>query len=105
MRTVSILGGINNAFFPTREDVEGVVVGSLAPDPFGQLKEVTKVFGQGDNVDGEAYVCYYTKLHGSSVSGSLVQDTLLLDMDITRKASSNEISLIEENLKKQLTDG
>jgi hypothetical protein len=103
MRTVSILGGINNAFFPTRGDVEGVEVGGLAPDTFGQLKVVTKVFGKGDNVHGKAYVCYYTKMCGASVSNSLVQDELLLDMDITRKANSNELISIQETLKKQLT--
>lgn len=57
---------------PTREDVEALQVGGLAPDVWGRMRAVTEIYARGEDTAGRAYVCYYTAMSAtSSVSGSM----------------------------------
>lgn len=71
---------------PTREDVRGLKVGDLAPDCFGGMRAVTRIYAAGDDVKGKAYVCYYTE-HGptSQISGSLGEDEIVATVPLVSK--------------------
>ncbi|MEN6533253.1 MAG: hypothetical protein ABFD89_06290 [Bryobacteraceae bacterium] len=57
---------------PTRADVESLSVGDLAPDVFGRMAPVSEVFARGDDINGRAYACYYTRFgERGGISGSI----------------------------------
>lgn len=84
-------------YVPTRKEVEAVQVGSQAPDCFGRMAEVKEVFGRGDDINGKAYVCYYTYFgsNGGSISNSLKEDELLRSVEACRDRTSWELDEIE----------
>jgi hypothetical protein len=92
MRTVSLFGGVNNAVFPTREDVHSLVV---------------SIFGVGtQDKTGRAYVCYYVKTgETSSMSNGLVEDTLDRSVALSRLATSHEIDIAEARLRREVCGG
>ena len=58
----------------TREYIESLQVGDLAPDCFGKLSEITEIYGLGVNSRGGKYICYYTKLSdNATISRSLIE--------------------------------
>ena len=98
MRTTSIKG-INNVFYPSREDVLNLKVGDLAPDYAGRMRKVVEIYGRGMNPKGQAFVCYYVT-HGegdtrSRVSDSLVEDRLHRDINLTRANTSADLDRAE----------
>jgi len=100
MRTVSLFGGINNAVFPTREDVESLKVGDLAPDYAGRMLPVVSIYGCGENRNGRAFVCYYVAHgdNGGTVSDGLTEGAIHRDINITR-ANSAQIDAEERKLR------
>jgi hypothetical protein len=52
---------------PSREDIESLKVGDLAPDCFGRMSEITEIFAQKDDITGRAFVCYYTAFGASGI--------------------------------------
>lgn len=84
-------------YVPTRKEVEAVKVGSMAPNCFGEMAEVKEVFGRGDDINGKAYVCYYTYFgkDGGSISNSLKEDELLRSVAACRNYTSWELDEIE----------
>jgi len=71
---------------PTRQDIAALEVGDLAPDCFGGMSVVTEIFGRGEDIHGDLYVCYYTK-HGENgaISGSMTQDETVPTVPVTRR--------------------
>jgi len=104
MRTVSVFGGINNGVFPSREDIESLCVGELAPDYAGRMREIVSIHGRGDDVKGRAFVCYYVKHgdNGGAVSNSLRENTLHRTISFTRVAMSAEIDAVEEQFRREM---
>lgn len=87
--------------FPTREEIENLKVGDLAPDYAGRPAPVTEIFGRGVDVDGRAFVCYYTASptgNGSS-SNAMTEDTVLRGTHVTCHYTSAEIDTIELRLR------
>ena len=73
---------------PTRTDVQSLTEDDLAPDCFGSMRRVTRVYARGDDIHGKAYVCYYVEFgeaSGSTISESLKEDEILSTDPLTRK--------------------
>jgi len=72
MQTVTI-DGVTMAM-PTREDIESLSVGDIAPHSLGE-GPIVEVFAIGNDSCGRAYVCYYAQWGhaGSTISHSLTE--------------------------------
>lgn len=82
--------------FPTRDQVESLRVGDVAPDCFGGLSPVVEIFARGDDIEGRAFVCYYSSVRGTlKVSNSMKQDTVARGVRICDFATSHEITVAE----------
>jgi len=59
---------------PSRDDVERLSVGDLAPTCFGTMATVTSITYRGIGITGKAYVGYYTEFgDGATISGSMTE--------------------------------
>lgn len=80
---------------PTAYDVESLEVGFLAPDCFGTLSRVTRIYARGVNVKSKPYVCYYTRLSDTStVSGSMTVGEVYPSLPVI--AECNQTSMIPD---------
>lgn len=71
---------------PTREDVQNLKVGDMAPNCFGKMAAVVSIFAQRDDIKGKAFVCYYTENGpGSTISGSMKEDETFCSIPVTAK--------------------
>ena len=72
------------AFRPTKEWVLGLKVGDLAPDCFGKLSRVVRIFCRGTNFKGQPYVGFYTEWgDGGSVSGTATAGEVIPTVPLT----------------------
>jgi hypothetical protein len=56
----------------TREYIESLRLGDLAPDPFGKLSKITKIYARREDINGKLFICYYTEFSpNSQISNSL----------------------------------
>ena len=86
-------------YIPTRSEIEALKEGDLAPDCFGNWRRVTRIFARGDDVNGKAYICYYTEFGpGASISNSLCEGKINRTVALTAKYSSHELDELEESL-------
>jgi hypothetical protein len=93
---------MSEIYIPTRAEIEALKEGDLAPDCFGNWKLVTKIYGRGNDLNGKAYVCYYTEFGpGASISNSLSEGKINRTVALTGKFTSHELDLME---KKHLED-
>ena len=84
-------------YIPTRTEIEALKEGDLAPDCFGQLRKITRIHAKGNDVNGRAYVCYYTEFGpGASISNSLKEGKLHRTVALTGKYTSHELNVLEE---------
>ena len=89
---------MNKIYIPTRAEIEALQEGDLAPDCFGHWKRVTRIFARGNDVNGKAFVCYYTELgHGASISNSLQEGKINRTVALTGKYTSHELDLVEKS--------
>lgn len=71
---------------PTREDVENLKVGDLAPDCFGKMRRVTEIFARREDINGKLFVCFYTEFgERSTMSGSMKEDEIVATTEISSK--------------------
>ncbi len=103
MRTVSItIGGrIVTVVFPTRDDVLNLKVGDLAPDYGGMDRPVVSIYGQGIDIKGFAYVCYYTGTgtnNGSTVSNCVTERKVLRTVSLSCWLTSAQLDAAEREL-------
>lgn len=74
------LDGISDiVFFPTREFIDGLSTGSLAPNCFGRLSTVAEIRYAGvRDKDGAHFVGYYTPLgDNGQVSNSITENEVV----------------------------
>jgi len=84
-------------YIPTRSEIEDIRENDLAPDCFGNWKRVTRIFARGVDVNGRAYVCFYTEFGTtSSISNSLKEGELHRTVALTGKCTSHELDALEE---------
>lgn len=85
---------------PTRQEVLDLQVGHMALDCFGNLAEVTEIYGRGDDIDGRAFVCYYTRLSANStVSNSMKEGKIVRTTRLTHRYKSAEIDAMEAQMR------
>jgi len=85
-------------FIPTRDDVQSLKVGDLALSVFGWAT-VVEIFGEGDDINGKAYKCFYVETSkGLRVSSSYKEDQLCRTMDVTRMHTSYDCDRIERDM-------
>jgi hypothetical protein len=86
-------------YIPTRSEIEPLKEGDLAPDCFGQWRRITRIYARGYDVNGRAYVCYYTEFGPeASISNSLKEGEINRTVALTGKYTSHELDLIEKKL-------
>ena len=84
-------------YIPTRAEIEALRENDLAPDCFGNWKRVTRVFARGVDVNGRAYVCFYTEFGPtSSISTSLKEGELHRTVALSGKYTSHELDVLEK---------
>lgn len=88
-------------YMPTREEVEGLKVGDLAPDCFGRWRTVQSIHAQTDDMRGRAFVCYVTASPSGNggTSNSLKEAELLRSLEVTRLHTSAECDRIEAAMR------
>lgn len=95
------------ARMPELADVENLQVGDLAPDCFGKLAKVTRIFHRGTDINGKRFVCYYTSINdkdialGNGYSGSMKVDELIRTVALTGIFTSAECDNLEEEMRKE----
>jgi hypothetical protein len=83
---------------PTKDDVANLRVGDLAPNCFGALAEVTEICYRGVDVEGHAYVGYYTRTGPtSSMSMSMKEGELVRHAGLLQ--TSAELDSIERRMR------
>jgi hypothetical protein len=86
-------------YIPTRSEIEALKEGDLAPDCFGQWRRVTRIYARGDDVNGKAYVCFYTEFgQNASITNSLKEGEINRTVGLTAKYTSHELDLMEKRL-------
>ena len=91
---------------PPKADVEAVAVGGTAPDCFGRMSLVTKVFARGTDIRGRAFVCYYCAMsdrdtvdNGCGCSASLKEGELVRTLALTCLLNSAECDVLESEME------
>lgn len=89
-------------YIPTRFEIEALKEGDLAPDCFGNWRLDTKIYARNDDINGQAYVCYYTEFGpGASISNALKESEINRTIALTAKYSSRELDDLEKNQSKE----
>lgn len=84
-------------FIPTREWIENLQTGDMAPNAFGNLRNVTDVRYRGVDVNGRAYVGVIVEFGDDGrISASFKEDELHRSISIGRDHTSWELTDIEK---------
>lgn len=83
---------------PDADDVRAVEVGKKAPDPFGGMSPVTRIYARGTSSrSGKEYVCYYVKFGDmAEISMTLHAGQLLRDTRTCKHHTSAELNWYEQ---------
>lgn len=85
-------------FIPTRDFVEDLKVGDIAPSSIGGWRTVKQITYRGDDVNGKAYVGYYVDFgNGSTLSHSIKEGELVRTLATSNHHTSAELDLIERD--------
>lgn len=78
---------MDKAYRATREWIENLMVGDKAPDCFGKVAKVVRIFCRGLNIHGQMYVGYYTEFggDGGSISSSVTEGEVFSTVALTAK--------------------
>ena len=81
---------------PTRNDVETLQIGFLAPNPYGTLGRVVEIFSRGTDPNNRVYVGYYTETGaGGKVSSWMKEDEVYMSLPVCTKYGTKEIPLAD----------
>jgi hypothetical protein len=90
---------------PTRQDVEDLKAGGLAPDCFGRISRVTRIFARREDKDGRLFACYYcamserdTTLNGCGCSADMKEGELVRTLALTGLLNSDECDMLERQM-------
>ena len=94
------------ARMPTTADVANLKVGDLAPDCFGRMSRVTRIFARKEDINGNLFVCYYcamnendTAENGCGCSASMKAGELVRTVALTGLLKSAECDALEEEMR------
>jgi hypothetical protein len=89
-----------NYMMPTREDVQNLKVGDIAPYVFG-MDIVTSIYALDVDISGRAFVCYYVRQgDNGTISASMKEGELVRTMRLCNAHTSAELDSIESAMRK-----
>lgn len=84
---------------PTRTQVQNLTVGQLALNCFGNYAEVVSITGQGNDINGKAYVCFTLRFGPhSTISQSYKEGELVITTALSREYTSAQLDMIERKM-------
>ena len=87
-------------FIPTREFIQNIKVGEVAPDFAGDLQEVVRIICRREDIEGKLFILYETVLGPTStVSCSLKEGRLHRTVMLTTKYTSVQLDRMERELR------
>lgn len=89
--------GVVKLMVPTGEDIESIEVGKKAPDCFGNMSDVKRIFYRTVNRNGKKCVGYYTDFGPyASISMSLTEGELVRTVAACNIYKSAELDRFEK---------
>ena len=87
-------------YIPTLHDIESLQVGNMAMDCFGRQSEVSQITIKSTDVNGKAFVLYYTnsRTGNGQISMSMKEDELVRHVGTSAKFTSYELDDIEKDM-------
>ena len=87
-------------YIPTLRDILTLEVGDMAIDCFGKKSQVSQITVKSTDVNGKAFVLYYTNsLTGNDqISMSMKEDELVRHVGTSAKFTSYQLDDIEEDM-------
>ena len=87
-------------YIPTLHDIESLKVGDMAMDCFGNMRQVSQITIKSTDVNGKAFVLYYTNsLTGNGqISMSMKEDELVRHVGASAKFTSHQLDDIEQDM-------
>ncbi|MFA5071180.1 MAG: hypothetical protein WC511_02305 [Candidatus Pacearchaeota archaeon] len=82
-------------FKPTAEQIQNLKVGDKALNPYGVWEDIIEIYGRGQNVEGEWFVCFYTGDNQSSISHSYTENKIVRTLPLTSRFTSAQIDQME----------
>ena len=87
----------NTSRIPSRNDINALKVGDLAPNAFGSMAEVVEITCRRDDIEGKRFVLYYTRTSPTSqMSMSMKEGRLIRHAGLRR--TSAELDAIERSM-------
>ena len=86
---------------PSRNEIETLKVGDMAPNAWGRRAEVVEVTCRKQDIKGRLFVCYYTKDAPDSTSrtsNSMKEGELLRTVGASFVFNSNELRAVEADM-------
>jgi hypothetical protein len=100
-RAITKNGKTAVARIPESEDILNIQVGSLAPNPWGNMARVARIAYQGTTQTGSHYICYYTVEPGPGrawISNSVCSGKLIRTAILTLLLTSAECDALENSM-------
>jgi hypothetical protein len=89
---------------PTREQVEWLKEGDLALNCFGRMVPVVRIAYRGVDINGRAYVGFYTAFgQNGTLSGSYKEGELVRTVPLCSRYTSHELDVIERRAREERT--
>jgi hypothetical protein len=85
-------------YIPTPIEIENLQEVDLAPDCFGHWNPVMHILGRGNDINGNAYVCFYTEFGvRGNISNSLKEGQISRTVPLCGRYTSHELDQMEGN--------
>jgi hypothetical protein len=88
-------------FVPTAEWIASLQVGDLAPDHFGRLAEITRIYARDVDTNGTPFICLYVRLsEDSQISADFKAGELVRTVQLCGRHTSHELRQIEKGAER-----
>lgn len=101
---VTAHGETVTAYMPTTEDVASLKVGDKAINVWNKFAEVTDITAKSVDINGNEFVCYYTKDGSGWISATMKAGELVRTMALTRLLDSAACDKLEQEMRGTLTE-
>lgn len=88
----TVFTGKVTAFRPTEEEIANLKVGDLAPDAFGSMQPVTRIYARTRDIYSRLFVCYYVRFgERAEMSNSMKTGEMVRTVSLCNAHTSAEI--------------
>lgn len=85
-----------NLFVPTRNYINALAQGDSVTNVFGEPCKVERITAKGNDVNGNAYVLFYTENeNGNRMSHSFTENKLVRTFPLCQRYTSHELDTLE----------